>query len=270
MRTGKNLIADIDACRTGKGRCALWWLGQLSFIAKFGKTVIYLDLFLSRFPDRRVPPLLEPRDTRHAHFFLGTHDHADHIDRAFWPALAKAAPSSRFVVPEALRPRLAKELKIPDRRFIGLDDLRCFTADEIRVTGIAAAHEFLDRDPDTGRYPYLGYVIEGNGCTIYHSGDCCVYEGLAARLRQWKLDAAILPINGRDAQRYARGCIGNMTYQEAADLAGTLAPKLTIPAHYDMIEGNQADPRLFTEYMRVKYPRLRTRVCEYGRRLIVG
>lgn len=138
-------------------------------------------------------------------------------------------------------------------------------AGPIRITGIPAAHEFLDRDTQTGRYPYLGYVVEGGGVTLYHAGDTCLYEGLHARLRCWKLDAAFLPINGRDARRLAAHCIGNMTYQEAADLAGSLAPRLTLPTHFDMFAMNSEDPELFMEYMKVKYPDLKAVLCEYGK-----
>ena len=48
-----------------------------------------------------------------------------------------------------------------------------------------------------------------------------------------------------------------MTYQEAADLAGALQPKLTIPTHYDMFAMNSLDPKLFFDYMKVKYPQLK-------------
>jgi L-ascorbate metabolism protein UlaG (beta-lactamase superfamily) len=79
-----------------------------------------------------------------------------------------------------------------------------------------------------------------------------------------------LPINGRDAARLASGCIGNMTYQEAADLSGALQPGLTIPAHYEMFTGNSADPQAFLDYMRVKYPALETALPMHGERFIIG
>ena len=60
-----------------------------------------------------------------------------------------------------------------------------------------------------------------------------------------------------------------MTYQEAADLAGALAPKVTIPAHFDMFPGNMEDPELFVDYMQVKYPHLHTVVPAYGQRMIL-
>ena len=46
-------------------------------------------------------------------------------------------------------------------------------------------------------------------------------------------------------------------------------PAVTIPAHFDMFAGNGVSPKLFTDYMRVKYPHLKTVVCRYGQRVIV-
>ena len=112
----------------------------------------------------------------------------------------------------------------------------------------------IDRDPQTGLYPYLGYLVEANGFRLYHAGDTCLYEGMHALLRAQPCDLFILPINGRDGRRLAAGCIGNMTWQEAADLAGELAPGTVIPAHYDMFQGNMAPVDEFVEYMRLKYP----------------
>ena len=134
----------------------------------------------------------------------------------------------------------------------------------VRITGIAASHEFLDQDPATLRYPYLGYVLETQDLTIYHSGDTCLYEGMQTRLKKWHFDLAFLPINGRDARRLRAGCIGNMTHQEAADLAGVLKPGVTIPGHYGMFANNTIDPQLFSDYMAVKYPDLKVTLCKPG------
>jgi L-ascorbate 6-phosphate lactonase len=66
--------------------------------------------------------------------------------------------------------------------------------------------------------------------------------------------------------RYKAGILGNMTFQEAGDLAGAVHPRLTVPTHYDMFDGNLEDVTKFTDYMTVKYPRLKTHVCGYGLR----
>lgn len=269
MKTGPALIAEIDACHVAKGQCAFWWLGQQSFVVKMGGAVCYLDPFLSAFEGRRVAPLLAPGDVTNATLILGSHDHGDHIDRAVWPALAQASPGARFVVPEILRERIVREVGLPTERVLGLDDGTSLAAGAVHVTGVPAAHEFLDLDAVTGLHPYLGFVVEGPNFRLYHAGDTCLYEGMQARLRAWRFDLAFLPINGRDAKRYAADCIGNMTYQEAADLAGTLRPGLTVPAHFEMFAMNSEDPALFADYMRVKYPDLRTAIPRHGECVMV-
>ena len=267
MKSGQDIIDDVNACSPGRGEVAFWWLGQHSFIVKTGHIVLYMDPFLSPLSHRLVPPLLKAHEITNADIVCGSHDHADHIDRPVWPALAAASPKAVFVVPDMLRESLIRDLKFDPARLIGLDDGKSAVISGARITGIAAAHEFLDQDSATGRFPYLGFVVEVNGCTLYHSGDCCVYEGLVTRLKRWKFDVMFLPINGRDARRLAAHCIGNMTYQEAADLAGVLQPRLVAPAHYDMFAGNLGDVSAFADYMGVKYPNLRVSVCAYGERV---
>ena len=67
------------------------------------------------------------------------------------------------------------------------------------------------------------------------------------------IDIQLLPINGRDAKRYSENCIGNMTYQEAADFAGEVGASLVLPGHWDMFAENSADPEDFADYVNIKY-----------------
>ena len=268
MISGAELTVEVNHCKLDKGQVALWWLGQAGFIVKLGASILYLDPYLSSSDERQVEPLLETAQIKNADFVLGSHDHIDHIDRQAWPIIARACAKAKFIVPEFLREPLAKELDIPSERFIGLNDQTSFESEQLKITGIAAAHELLDYDEESGLYPYLGYAIEANGCRLYHCGDSCIYEGLHSKLKAFSPNVIILPINGRDAKRLAANCIGNMTYQEAADFAGVLTPGLTIPAHYGMFEYNSEDPSLFTDYMKVKYPSLNVHCCQYGRLLV--
>ena len=79
--------------------------------------------------------------------------------------------------------------------------------------------------------------------TIYHSGDCVPYDGLAERLKHWKIDLALLPINGRDP---ARGVAGNFDGEEAIALAKEISAGLVIPCHYEMFEFNTVTTDKFT------------------------
>ncbi len=264
MLTGDALMAEVAACRMTAGECVFWWLGQHSFIVKLGDTVVLADPFLSPLAGRRVPPLLNPEQVRGVQIVLGSHDHADHIDRPAWPALAAANPQAVFVVPAPVAPGLRRDLGLGIDRVIGLCDGESMERGGVTVTALPAAHELLERPSVAGAYAYLGFVVKGNGVTVYHAGDTCLYEGLQERLRGPRPQVMFLPINGRDAKRLRSGCIGNMTYQEAADLAGALEPALTVPAHFEMFAGNTEDPALFADYMAVKYPGLRTLVPIHG------
>lgn len=248
------LIDAVNDTVVAEGHCALWWLGQHSFVVKLGRMVVWLDPFLSPLPGRRVAPPCPPEAVTNATLILGTHDHIDHIDRPAWPALEAASPQARFVVPEPVRDSVVRDVRLPAARVVGAAFGRAEELGGVTVTPLPAAHERLDRDPQTGLYPYLGYLVEANGFRLYHAGDTCLYEGMHALLRAQPCDLFILPINGRDGRRLATGCIGNMTWQEAADLAGELAPGTVIPAHYDMFQGNMAPVDEFVEYMRLKYP----------------
>ncbi|MBI5725393.1 MAG: MBL fold metallo-hydrolase [Planctomycetes bacterium] len=260
MKTGRKLIDEIDGFKTPAGSCAFWWLGQHSFAVKIGDAVCYLDPYLKADKSRLMPQVLQPVDMTNAAIIFGSHDHGDHIDRAAWPEIAKASPGAVFVVPMLLRQRIVDELRLPADRVLGVDVERGATVGGIKISAVPAAHEFLDLDPATGLHPYLGFVIEANDFCIYHSGDTCIYEGMQAALRRWRIDLTFLPINGRDAKRLAANCIGNMTYQEAADLAGAIRPGLTVPAHYGMFEFNTQAPQPFADYMKIKYPHLAVKI----------
>jgi L-ascorbate metabolism protein UlaG (beta-lactamase superfamily) len=259
------LIADITSTVTAYGKAAFWWLGQLSFVVKLGTTVVYVDPYLAPDPARQTPPLLLPSEVTNAAIVTGSHDHGDHIDPQAIPGIAVASPACRFVVPNPCVERVVKLGPARDR-VIGLRPGRSVTLAGVKITAIKAKHEFFDQTKQG--YPYLGYIFEGNGVRFYHSGDTLVYEGLVTKLKRCNLDAMFVPINGRDAKRYRSGCIGNMTYQEAVDLAGEVRPRLVVPAHYDMFVGNQADPRDFADYLSAKFPELPCWIGPQGQKVL--
>lgn len=249
MLQGPSLFQDVQTC---DDPAAFWWLGQHSFIVKLGAVCLLIDPFLTAMEDRNVPPLFAPADAAGTvDLVVCTHDHLDHIDPAAIPGLA-AHTDARFVAPRAHAERM-RSLDVPDDRLTLLNDEESVALDELTIHAVKAAHETFDQTDD-GLFPFLGYVIEGAGKTLYHAGDTVWWEGLQARLAQWMFDVAMVPINGRDAERYANDVLGNMTYQEAADLLGGLDVALSVPAHYDMFDFNGEDPDRFADYMRVKYP----------------
>jgi L-ascorbate 6-phosphate lactonase len=270
VKKGLDLIKEVNNCVLETGKVAFWWLGQIGYVVKLGDVVIYLDAFLSENPDRKIEPLLKPEEVINADFIFGSHDHIDHIDRDVWHQLSLSSPRAKFVVPKLLVQGLSEDLQISKDRFIGIDDGTSEIVGGVKITGIAAAHEFLDQDQTTGAFPYLGFIIEGNNSVLYHAGDTCIYEGMLSKLKKWdKFQIMFLPINGRDAKKYRANLIGNMTYQEAVDLAGNLRPKLVVPGHYEMFSSNSQDPALFIDYLDAKYPEVQCWVGSHGEKVIV-
>ena len=264
MMDSQMLLAEIAAPGPSDA-LSIWWLGQMGFIIKSGSSVIVIDAFLSEHPRREIPPPLKPSELQDATLFIGTHDHKDHIDRDAWSEMGEAAPSAPFIIPRAVLSRLEEALPALSSRYVGMNDGEKIQISDVTLSAVASAHEFLDRDEASGLYPYLGFIIEVNGFRLYHPGDTCLYNGLENRLLDLgPYDLMILPINGRDALRYSTGYLGCMTYQEAADLAGTLSPRVVIPGHYDMFKHNGENPLLFMEYVAAKYPKQQVHLASHG------
>jgi L-ascorbate metabolism protein UlaG (beta-lactamase superfamily) len=124
---------------------------------------------------------------------------------------------------------------------IGVDDGGVADVAGIRFSGVASAHETVERD-EQDRARFLGYVLQFGGWTVYHSGDTVRYPGMAEKLKPFGIDVALLPINGRAHQRRVPG---NLSGREGAELAKDTGARLVIPCHYDMFEFNTASPEEF-------------------------
>ncbi len=170
-----------------------------------------------------------------------THNHTDHLDADTLCPILAANPRAKLVIAEANRAFVADRLKIDASFAIGLDDGSSVEISGIRCSAIASAHEALECD-ECGHAKYLGYILQLGDWTIYHSGDTVRYEGMAEKLRLFRVDVALLPINGRAPERRVPG---NLFGREAAQLAKDIEAKLVIPCHFDMFEFNTASPDEF-------------------------
>ena len=248
------LLADIRASNRHDGSFRLWWLGQSGFLLQWQGVHVLLDPYLSDSltkkyrqtdkPHVRMTELaIEPGRLSFVNIATSTHNHTDHLDEETLCPILKGNPSLKLVIPEANREFVAERLNIDPAIPIGVDDGSSIEPSGVRFSGIASAHENLDRD-ERGRAKYLGYVLEFGGWTIYHSGDTVRYDGMAEKLRPFKIDIALLPINGRAPERRIPG---NLFGREAAQLAKDIGARLVIPCHFEMFEFNTASPDEFIQ-----------------------
>jgi L-ascorbate metabolism protein UlaG (beta-lactamase superfamily) len=265
--SGGRLIDEVDETRPEAGVLAFWWLGQNGFIYKGGNTVLYVDVYLSPNARRRTLPPLKPAEITNATAVLCSHDHSDHLDPGAIPGMAAASPNALFVMPRAATQRM-RSLGVPGDRLRPLNDGESVEIAGARVLAVKSKHEFFHEHPQLG-FPYLGFVVDLNGVRFYHAGDTITYDGLLTRLQELKPHVVFLPINGRDAVRYRTNCIGNMTFQEAVDLAGEAGARLAVPMHYDMFATNSEDPQKFVSYLNAKFPGVNTWVGPIGEKVEV-
>ena len=246
------LLADIHASNRRDGGFRLWWLGQSGFLLQWQGVHVLLDPYLSdsltkKYSQtdkphvRMTEQVIDPAQLLFVDIATSTHNHTDHLDAETLCPILERNSSLKLIVAEANRAIVVERLKIDPAIPIGLNDGTSVELSGIKFSGVASAHETLDRD-EHGRARYLGYVLQFGGWSIYHSGDTVRYEGMSEKLRPFKIDVALLPINGRAPQRRIPG---NLFGREAARLAKDIAAKLVIPCHYEMFEFNTASPDEF-------------------------
>lgn len=248
------LLADIHASDRRDGGFRLWWLGQSGFLLQWQGIHVLLDPYLSDSLTRKYSQtdkphvrmtelVIDPARFSFVDIVTSTHNHTDHLDAETLSPILSTNPSVKLLIAEANRAFVADRLRIDPAAAIGLDDGTSVEISGIRFSGIASAHELLERD-ELGRAKYLGYVLQFGGWSIYHSGDTIRYDGMSEKLWPFKIDVALLPINGRSPERRVPG---NLFGREAAQLARDVEAKLVIPCHYEMFEFNTASPDEFVQ-----------------------
>jgi len=245
-----------DARAAKLGQLHIWWLGQSGFLVKWGHSYLLIDPYLSdsltkKYANTEKPHVrmtervVDPVKLDFIEAVTSSHNHTDHLDAETLLPLLEVNPNLSIIVPRANLHFAAERLQTPAERLTPIRaDSAPVTVGPFKFHAIPSAHESLETD-ENGDHKFVGYIIEVGGKTIYHSGDCVPYEGLAARLKNWRIDLALLPINGRDS---ARGVAGNFTAAEAAELGREIRAGLVIPCHYEMFQFNTVSPEGFARH----------------------
>lgn len=257
-------LEDVSRARSEPDQLHLWWLGQSGYLIQWQNRHLLIDPYLSdsltkkyaatnKPHVRMTERVIAPERLDFVDVVTSSHNHTDHLDGETLIPLWKVNPNLTVLVSPANLNFAAQRLQVSVERLISIRvdnaaaDIHPFT-----FHSIPSAHETLDQD-ENGDYRCIGLIILIGKWTIYHSGDCIPYEGLVERLRQWKVDLALLPINGRDP---SRAVAGNFTAEEAAQLGKDIHTRLVIPCHYEMFEFNTVSPEGFVkaaEQIRQKY-----------------
>jgi L-ascorbate metabolism protein UlaG (beta-lactamase superfamily) len=226
----------------------IFWIGQAGFLIKFKTNLIIIDPYLSDFLSKKykgkifphirlMAPPINSESIKSLNYSFCTHAHSDHLDPETISILSKNNPECKFIIPAAEKEEAVKRginreqiLTINAGQSIQLDD-------DIEVLAIAASHEKFKIN-ERKEHHFLGYILNLNGVSIYHSGDCIPYKGLYNKLKKLKIDIALLPINGRDEYRLSNGIVGNFKIPEVLDLCKKAKIPNLIVHHFGMFAYN--------------------------------
>jgi L-ascorbate metabolism protein UlaG (beta-lactamase superfamily) len=223
----------------------LVWLGQAGFRIDLDGVRCVVDPWVSPHDGRLVPPPPEDLVAEGVDWLLVTHEHLDHLDPSAVRLVLERSPAARVVAPDPVA-RLVDDV-VPAERLVSVRP-----GDTVDLGGLAcrvvpAFHGVTMDDAYgdgsvLGEGPrFVGYLL-GEGRSVYHAGDTIVTDALVEALAPLDVDVALLPINGRDAEREARGIVGNMDAAEAVALARSIGASTLVPYHWDGFAGNTAAP----------------------------
>jgi len=246
-------LADVSHAKNNPDQLHLWWLGQSGFLIQWQGHHLLIDPYLSdsltkKYADTNKPHVrmtervIAPGRLDFVDVVTSSHNHTDHLDGETLIPLLTANPKLSILVARANVNFAAERLHVPEERFTSIRvDSEAITIEPFAFHAIPSAHESLEQD-ENGDHRYIGLIVHVGKWTIYHSGDCVLYDGLVERLNKWKIDIALLPINGRDP---ARGVAGNFSAAEAVQLGKESNARLVIPCHNEMFEFNTVSPQEF-------------------------
>lgn len=271
--TGPQLIAQMNALAVPRGCLAIWGLGQMGVALKGGGDgIVYIDPYLTgnlrtptstEFNGREFPPPVQPNEITNAAYVLCSHEHGDHTDPGTLGPMAEASPHARFVITGWSQDLLDKAEIDPARRTVPAA-MQPMQLGQFRVTALPSAHYSVENDAAKG-HRWLGFLIECNGVTFYHSGDTVIYPGYLDMMKSLpKIDVGILPVNGRDAYRDSYNWTGNLLPLESAWLAQELGWDVLIAGHNDLFLWNTVGAGELSDALRRLNPRQKMHTLQPG------
>ena len=247
------LLKDIRSARQTSDGFHIWWLGQSGYLLQWKGKHLLLDPYLSdsltkKYAQTDKPHIrmservIAPEKLNFIDVVTSSHNHTDHLDAETLIPLIQQNPNIQMIIPEANRDFVTNRIQQPLDFPMGLNDgLSVHLPSGFTIHGIPAAHNELERDKN-GNCKYMGYVLQFGNFTIYHSGDTLWREEIIEDLQDFKIDLALLPINGNKPERRVAG---NLNAKEAVQLAKIIHAKMLIPCHYHLFTFNTVEPDEF-------------------------
>lgn len=209
------------------------FIGHSSFLLQIDGRKLLVDPVFSKrlilLRRQRHPGVLVD-DLPPIDLILLTHAHMDHLDLASLRRVIRATRRLTGRAPEVIVPRGVEDL-VENLGFSQVHQLEWWQEIDIlglNVTMTPCKHwgARMFRDMHRG---YGGYVIEGGGQSVYHSGDTAYFDGFREIGRRLQPKLALLPIGAYFPDSYRAV---HTSPEEAVRGFGELGAEQMIPMHY--------------------------------------
>jgi L-ascorbate metabolism protein UlaG (beta-lactamase superfamily) len=200
------------------------WVGHSTVLLRYAKTHLLTDPVLFRFvagiSRARAAAELE---LEHLDLCLISHAHHDHLHL---PSIRRLPRNTTIIVP----PRCAD--LCADLGFVRVVELapgETLANRGVEVTAVPARHAGARSALDWKRRGCCGYVVRGDGPTVYFAGDTGYFSGFVDIGLRFKPDLAILPVG---AYRPLAFRLFHMSPLDAVYAFDDLGARALLPVHH--------------------------------------
>lgn len=192
------------------------WLGHSTIKINNQNQVIYID------------PYNIKQDYNDADMIFITHSHYDHFSEEDINKVKKE--NTNIIITEDVFEKTLS-LGFKESNIITVKPNESYQIDNIKFDTIPSYNVNKKFHPKENNW--VGYVIDINGVKYYIAGDTDITD----ENKMIKCDVAFLPVGGTYT----------MDFEEAANLANIIEPKLVVPIHYGLIVGTLEDAENFKQ-----------------------
>jgi L-ascorbate metabolism protein UlaG (beta-lactamase superfamily) len=215
------------------GELGVTFIGHSSFLLQIDGKNILIDPVLSKrliVLRRARRPGIAAEQMPAIDVVLVTHAHMDHLDLASLRRVIGATQRLRGRTPEVVVPRGVEDL-VSQLGFAKVHEVEWWerlAVQGLSVTMTPCRHWGARLFKDTHR-GFGGYVIEGGGHSLYHSGDTAYFNGFLEIGRRLKPHVALLPIGAYFPDSYRAV---HTSPEEAVQAFRDLRAQWMVPMHY--------------------------------------
>jgi N-acyl-phosphatidylethanolamine-hydrolysing phospholipase D len=238
---------DPQALRTSAGNPSMTWIGHATVLVRMaGRTVLFDPIFsayASPIPfagPRRIVPLpIDIPDLPKIDVVMISHNHYDHLDEDSVLRLAAMPQGSpRFLVPLGLKAWFTTR---GITRVDEFDWWQSTTDGPLQITLVPVQHWSKRTLADTNATLWGGWVVEGEGLRIIHTGDTGYSKDFGdIGERFGGFDMAFIPI-GAYAPRWFMQTM-HVDVAEAVQIRADLNAARAIGIHWGTFEGMTDEP----------------------------